>query len=239
MARMPQLQFWKVSHAGSARSASISTLVHVLVIALSIEATMPSPEVEGESDRRIRYFPPPDPKPAGRTESRETLRFVQLAPEGPGAGFGGAGLQPQRAPEISQGPEAGNTGRDTITAPDEQGSEGPDSVFTIIEVDSAAARIPESLAPQYPQALLERHVEGQAIVQFVVDTTGFADVSSFRVVLASHIEFAESVREALPGMRFSAARIGSVKVRQLVELPFHFRVAMQIEPVAVKARPPR
>lgn len=240
MARMLDLKFWKSSHPSTASSASISTLVHMLLIALSVEATIPSPEaLSGERDRRIRYFPPPDPKPPAHAESRETLRYVELAPEGAGVGFGSGAILQQRAPVASQGPVAGNTGRDSVTAAQEEGAPGADSVFTIIEVDSAASRMPESVAPQYPKDLLDRRVEGQAIVQFVVDTTGFADVSSFRVVLASHTEFAQSIRDALPGMRFSAARIGRVKVRQLVELPFHFRVATPLEPVAVKTRPPR
>jgi hypothetical protein len=35
----------------------------------------------------------------------------------------------------------------------------------------------------------------------------------------------KAVREALPYMRFSAAKIGTMKVRQLVEQPFTFKIA--------------
>jgi len=58
----------------------------------------------------------------------------------------------------------------------------------------------------------------------VVDTTGLVDTTSFHVISSTHPEFAQSVREALPGMRFSPAILRSKKVRQLVEQPFMFKI---------------
>jgi hypothetical protein len=60
--------------------------------------------------------------------------------------------------------------------------------------------------------------------QYVVDTTGFADTSSFRVIKSTHPEFIVAVREALPYMRFRPAKIGQLKVRQLVEQQFSFKI---------------
>jgi TonB family protein len=176
----------------------------------------------------VSYMPPPNPelRMRGADETRETLRYVELAPEGFGAGFGTAQVRADRPPVQSQGQEAGNLGQDSTTAPATPGSEGTDSVYTIIDVDTAATRLAESAAPQYPAELLEKRLEGQAIVQFIVDTNGRADTASFRVMLASHTAFAQSVREALPEMRFTTARIGPTKVRQLVELPFNFKVIL-------------
>ena len=112
-----------------------------------------------------------------------------------------------------------------MSRPDQVLLDGADTVFTIIEVDTVATRLPESAAPRYPAELLEQRVEGQAIVQFVVDTTGRADATSFAVIVSSHPGFTQSVRDALPGMKFTPARIGTTKVRQLVELPFTFNIA--------------
>jgi TonB family protein len=147
-------------------------------------------------------------------------------------------MRVDRPPIQSQGPDAGNVGRDSATTPAADAIEGTDSVYTIIDVDTAATRLAESAAPQYPRSLLEKRLEGQAIVQFIVDTNGRADTGSFRVMLASHDEFAQSVRAALPDMRFTTARIGSLKVRQLVELPFNFRVVTPPTDTATTARRP-
>jgi protein TonB len=65
---------------------------------------------------------------------------------------------------------------------------------------------------------------GSVQAQYVVDTTGFADTSSIHVMKSTNPEFIAAVREALPYMRFTPAKIGSVKVRQLVEQQFSFKI---------------
>jgi hypothetical protein len=99
-----------------------------------------------------------------------------------------------------------------------------DSTFTVLEVDSAAARYEDSAAPPYPPTMLKRRIEGNVIAQYVVDTTGRADVGSFTVLSATNKDFAESVRSTLPQMRFKAAMMGTVKVRQLVQQMFTFKI---------------
>lgn len=237
---MPKVDlcFWKPP-VGTPVSAGFSALAHLLAIGGGVIATLPSAHDARESVlTSVWYIPPPDPKPS-RVGATETLRYVELAPDGLGAGLGiddGPGLALGGARR--GGRTAGNLGRDSTTTAESEEATGTDSVYTIIEVDSAAARLPESAAPKYPVSLLQRGIEGQAVVQFVVDTTGVADVASFSVVLASHTEFAQSIRDALPGMRFSTARIGSVKVRQLVELPFSFNIAVQAPLDATAAATP-
>jgi outer membrane biosynthesis protein TonB len=233
MMKRLEMGFWKPSQLSTRTSAGLSTLVHAVLITLSVVGTEHASEAAREALATIvSYLPPPNPEISRRQadETRETLRYVELAPEGPGAGFGDAGLRPDLK-VVARSPDRGNTGRDTATAQAETESEGVEAYFTLVDVDTAAQRLPESAAPRYPLKMLERRVEGQAIVQFVVDTTGFADPSSFRVVLATHPEFAESVLEALPDMRFSTARIGTAKVRHLVELPFNFGVLLPAGPL--------
>jgi hypothetical protein len=57
-----------------------------------------------------------------------------------------------------------------------------------------------------------------------VDTTGFADLESLEVLKSTNDGFVRAVRDALPYMRFSPAKIGPQKVRQLVEQSFTFRI---------------
>lgn len=223
------LEFWKREAAASAlTSAGLSTFTHLVLIGAYVVVTNSSAnQTPTDADERVWYLPPPNTKPA-QSASTETIRYVELAPEGLGAGLGMEG-EPSAGVELQQlatdGRRAGNIGQDTTSSAAQLPSDGGDSVFTIIEVDTVATRLPESAAPQYPAELLEQRVEGQAIVQFVVDTTGRADPASFVVIVSSHPGFTQSVRQALPGMKFSPARIGSTKVRQLVELPFSFNIA--------------
>ena len=64
----------------------------------------------------------------------------------------------------------------------------------------------------------------------------YADVTSFTVLKATHPEFVAAVRDALPYMRFSPAKIGPLKVRQLVEQSFSFKIT-DTGTVAPKRKP--
>jgi protein TonB len=70
-------------------------------------------------------------------------------------------------------------------------------------------------------------VEGQVLVQFVVDTTGRAERVSLKVLKSSHESFSNAVREALSCMRYLPAEVGGRRVRQLVQQPFAFGLHRQ------------
>jgi TonB family protein len=101
----------------------------------------------------------------------------------------------------------------------------PDTVFSVLEVDSTVERYPWSAAPTYPPKLLAAGTEGTVYAQFVVDTTGAVDTTSIRVLTSPHPEFEVSVRAALAHMRFRPAKRGAYRVRQLVEQHFRFTIA--------------
>jgi Gram-negative bacterial TonB protein C-terminal len=77
-------------------------------------------------------------------------------------------------------------------------------------------------APPYPVDLRDAGVSGQVLMQFVVDTTGRAELPSIRVLSYSRPEFARSVRAVLPYYRFVPALVGRRLVRQIVQQPFEF-----------------
>ena len=112
-----------------------------------------------------------------------------------------------------------------------------DSVFTILEVDTAVVRSQMSAAPAYPLALLDKKIEGMVLARYVVDTTGFADTTSFEVIRSTHPGFVDAVKEALPYMRFQPAKIGGMKVRQLVEQQFSFRITDTTTVAPAKRKP--
>jgi len=99
-----------------------------------------------------------------------------------------------------------------------------DHAFTELQVDFAVVRDPNSAAPQYPRSLLEKGIEGSAAVLYVVDSVGTVDTTTYRVVKATHGEFVDAVRRALPDMRFHPAIQNGHPVRQLVEQTFRFRI---------------
>jgi TonB family protein len=84
--------------------------------------------------------------------------------------------------------------------------------------------VPGSPAPRYPDILKQSGVEGEVTVAFVVDSTGFADARSLKIVASSHELFANAVRTVLPEMKFLPADMNGRKVRQLVRQTFLFIV---------------
>jgi TonB family protein len=95
-------------------------------------------------------------------------------------------------------------------------------VYVDTDVDREVQRDPLSAAPEYPSYLMENHIEGSLTVEFVVDTTGGADSTSLRVIHASHPAFEQSLRAAIPHMRFVPAELGGRLVRQWVRQEFRF-----------------
>jgi TonB family protein len=100
--------------------------------------------------------------------------------------------------------------------------DGPYKEFQVeIPVRPAAT----SAQPRYPAELKAAGVEGEVLVQFVVDTNGLAIPSTFKLLRSPHALFTNAVREALPQMRFEPADVGGRKVKQLVQHPFLFALS--------------
>lgn len=208
-----------------AGSAIVSVLTHASLITAWVLGTLPADGLPEKSiANRIFYVPPPDrvPTDPGR---RETIRYVALGgPGGVGAGDGPQTTIETRGISGSGSPAPSSPPRDTSTAPAAPPTPKKDSVYTVIDVDTAVARMASSAAPAYPITLLQAKVQGYVDAEYVVDTTGFADLASFRVLQSTNPEFVASVKDALPYMRFFAAKMGSIKVRQIVQQRFNFRI---------------
>ena len=92
-----------------------------------------------------------------------------------------------------------------------------------VEVPAAAAA--NSTVPRYPDALRLAGVEGEVLAQFVVNPDGTVDVGTFKVLKSSHELFTQSVKAALPMMRYKPALVGEKPVRQLVQSPFTYSIS--------------
>jgi protein TonB len=92
------------------------------------------------------------------------------------------------------------------------------------QVEKPAQAASGNPSPRYPEVLKSSGVEGKVMAQFVVLETGRADMSEFRILSSDNDLFSSAVKNVLPQMRFLPAEIGGKKVRQLVQLPFEFKI---------------
>jgi protein TonB len=107
-----------------------------------------------------------------------------------------------------------------------EGGKGPipqgDQPFFDFQVEKPVVAAPGSQGPNYPDMLRSNGIEGQVLAQFVVDTTGRADMATFKALKSDNDQFTNAVKTALQKMRFLPAEIGGKKVKQLVQQPFVF-----------------
>ena len=85
-------------------------------------------------------------------------------------------------------------------------------VFTADQVDTAARLSdPALLRVEYPPSLFSSGVAGLVIAEFIVDTRGNVEETTFSIVSSTHPLFSEAVRVALPraGYHRHAAAAGS------------------------------
>lgn len=216
------MQFWLtrfLKPVSMTPGLATSLVAHALIIAAAVSATERdplAPEPELAPNSIARFLAPPNRTPSQQAQ-REQIRYFALSvPEAT------ARVEPKLG-EI-QTAELRITGLDQVDAPAVEALAGLDSVFLLIEVDSAASRYEWSAAPLFPPSMLALGQGGFVSAEWVVDEHGAADTTTLRILEATHPDFAKAVRDALPWMRFRPARIGNRSVRQLVQQPFYFQV---------------
>jgi len=177
---------------------------------------------QGLLEQLAVYLLPPD-APGGEVPSHGDAPFSTLNSAAGAADRGTSAPREPRQPDqiVAQGDLPLMSAVDLLVA---SRPRAEDHALTEIEVDSAVVRDAASAAPEYPRALLKRGFEGSAAVLYVVDTLGLVDTSTYRVVTATHPDFAVAVRQALPDMKFRPAIQQGHRVRQLVQQTFRFRV---------------
>ncbi len=233
------MRLWVESHTKSTpviTSAMLSVAAHLVVIAACVYGTLPPANLAVKGIENRPYFIPPPDRVPGQRPTRESVRYVDLALQGPGSGDGPRLMGNARATTLDQ--TVGRANADTVSSERLPAIPvKPDSVFSVLEVDTAVVRSSISAAPTYPLKLLNAHITGFVNAQYVVDTTGFADSSSFTVMQATNPDFVVAVRQALPNMRFRPAKIGPLKVRQLVEQQFTFLITDTTSVASNKKKP--
>ncbi|MBX6330662.1 MAG: TonB family protein [Gemmatimonadaceae bacterium] len=96
-------------------------------------------------------------------------------------------------------------------------------VYTAEEVDVPARPDTANPAqPRYPESLFLAGVTGRVEAEFVVDTAGQVDMTTFGVLSSTDPEFTASVRRALADAAYIPAQLRGHPVRQVVYQPFTF-----------------
>ncbi|MGK2935000.1 MAG: TonB-dependent receptor plug domain-containing protein [Gemmatimonadaceae bacterium] len=95
-------------------------------------------------------------------------------------------------------------------------------VYTADRVDQPAILAPGTVEPAFPDSLWRAGVGGRVVAEFIVGTDGSIEPGSFGIASTTHPYFSASVKAALEGAIFRAARLAGRNVRQLVQVPFVF-----------------
>ncbi|MEO5589685.1 MAG: TonB family protein [Gemmatimonadaceae bacterium] len=98
------------------------------------------------------------------------------------------------------------------------------TIYTMDEVDTPAGLVAGTASPEYPDSLRLAGVPGRVVVEMVVGTNGLLENESLFLVSSTNPLFTGAVQEALATARFRVATLKSRKVRQLIQLPFVFKV---------------
>jgi len=208
----------------SLMATSVSVALHTGVfVLLALTGQQVASTVRGLIEQTVQYlYPAPRdiglPRPGNLTApaGADSRTFGPNAPRAAN-GDGTEGMAARQ----------GRSGVDFALIPLEGESVVPgvgDNAFSVVDVDSAAAFDPTSAAPDYPPSMVLRRVEGTAVLRFVVDSTGLIDLTTVRVISATHQAFAQAVIDAMPRMKYRPARIGVRAVRLLVEQSFSFKI---------------
>lgn len=214
-------------------TATLSVLVHGGLIAVAVYSTLEAKEVlEKPKAEKVEFVTVKKEEPPPKQEEAPPPPEIVAAPPPP-KGFQvlTAPIEiPEVLPEIDLSKkvtdEADFTGKGVEggVARGVVGGTGPvsaDQTFFEFQVEKQVSPA-GNMNMQYPDLLRSAGVEGEVLAQFVVDTTGRVDMSTFKVLKSSHDLFTTAVRQALQRARYYPAEIGGRKVKQLVQQPFNF-----------------
>jgi TonB family protein len=80
------------------------------------------------------------------------------------------------------------------------------------------------MSNDYPDWLLDRGIEGQVVVSFIIGVDGRAEMDHVEVVSASRRDFIHAAMRGLRLMRFRPAELDGRRVRVRVTLPLLWRL---------------
>lgn len=227
------------TRSSSTNGTALSLALHVGIIATMLVATTQrevfTPPSNGS--RIVPLFAPqvPTPQPAAarprtappRTSSAPSTVPAPVAVEVPAVTAPTdvpTGISPDIAAPLDLPAGDGGLGAPGDMSDGTPVTSGDAGVPGAESVDVPARLRSGSPLPRYPEFLRQARVEGGVRVRFIVNADGRADMTSLEILESTHPAFIESVRAVLPRLRFTPARVGRERVRQVVEIPFGFQL---------------
>jgi TonB family protein len=215
----------------SAECTFASALAHLVVVWFAVSLTSGGRQIPADGrEAKVFFLLPPD-RVDVRERQSEILQWGRL-----GGDLENGRLLSNPAGGWARGTVAGGArGKRNRSGARGQVPFGPaspfvpDTAFSVLEVDEMVERYENSAAPVYPQDLMATGTQGMVQATYVVDTTGTVDTTTVRVTYSDDPRFTQSVRVALPQMRFRPAKRAGKTVRQLVEQKFRFKIVPESE----------
>jgi protein TonB len=216
----------------------LSMLVHGAIIASIVALTLPDrgsatpgPDVRPTPVTYVRPQPIPDagrtvqgtPSPVERSIPRPELPVIDIP-----------AITPDHVPPIDLslpattsdqvlvGRGASSLGA-SIVGPGTLSS-GSGDATDVSAVDRAPRILGRAPEPRYPASLRSAGIGGHVLVEFVVDTTGRAEMGTLRFSELTNPLFGDAARDALLRYRFAPGEVAGRKVRTRVAVPFEFRL---------------
>ena len=218
---------------GTVASVVAHATLITLLAAVTARASDDTPATE-PPPRDITYIAVPEPLPAHRDAARKrtSVDAAPRLPKPPAKRIDFPIDIPHAIPKLdltklTADPTdfaiADRPGSDAVGdgAPTSHGIGG---AFTAWQVEKETTPLAGNPKPRYPSVLQSARIEGEVLAQFVVDTSGSVDMSTFRAIGATNELFVDAVRHALARWKFHPAEAGGRKVKQLVQMPLTFRV---------------
>jgi periplasmic protein TonB len=212
----------------------LSAVLHVVLAYGAIKATAGAAEQIKDilQDTTMMFLKPPEPPPPPPPNTPPPEAIVTANP--PPMGFQTVmppteiprDIPPVNLTERFDARDFSGKGVEGGIATGVVGGSGPVSTtetFVEAEVDDPVRAI-EIPRPRYPPVLQQAGIAGSVDVQYVVDTLGRAEPSSFRVLRSTNKAFEDPAREAILAGRFKPARIRGQAVRQLVQQRISFNI---------------
>jgi len=77
---------------------------------------------------------------------------------------------------------------------------------------------------QYPELMLQAHIQGRVLVQAIIDTSGRAEPPSVKVIQSPNPGFDQPAKNLVLKSLFRPARVHGRAVRVLINLPIDFSI---------------
>jgi protein TonB len=91
--------------------------------------------------------------------------------------------------------------------------------------ETPQAADPAACQPKYPPVMQSAGIPGKVVMQFVVNTDGHVDPSTFKVVSTTHKAFEDPAREAMLKCSFKPGKSRGQAVRVLVQQALSFKLS--------------